>query len=221
MRRLPVYFLLDGSPRMMGEPIWAFLNSIQSLISSLRCFPEMIESVSISVTIFSSEPENILPLTELKDSIVLPIEFKSSLVSSLLNTGKAIDFLIKMVEPEIFRRKEYVYLNHKPLIFLITSGNPNDSELYNTSTKKLNLSDCSYKIGCLFRNNDIIELKKFSNNIIMLEDGSSESFKQLMLWCKELILTIINDDLGVFDTDETINPYYPVLPQPTSALKFI
>jgi uncharacterized protein YegL len=219
MRKLPIYFLLDSSPGMIGEPMWALQNYIALLISRLRCNPAAIESVSISVTLFNSKPEEVLQLTKL-ESIVLPIEFRNSMKGGLLNTGKAIDFFIKISEPEINRRKKFIYLHHKPVVFLITSGNPDDQELYNTLSKTLDQSEFGYKIGCCFNENNIIELKKFSNNIILLK-SDSESIKQLMLWSEEFILTIINDDLGVFDSNETINPYHPTLPSPRSSLKFI
>ena len=74
---------------------------IQSLISSLRCIPEAIESVSISVILFNSEPEEVVQLTEL-ESIVLPIEFKNSMGVGILNTGKAIDFFIIIIMTKIY-----------------------------------------------------------------------------------------------------------------------
>jgi uncharacterized protein YegL len=218
MRKLPVYFLLDSTPGMMQEPMYALNNSLSGLINSLRSYPEAIESISVGIILFNSEPFEILPLTELC-LINLP-EFINS-QGGLLNTGKALEFLIKTSETEIERRKKQVYLYHKPVIFLIISGKPNDPECYDLATNIIAKSEFGYKIGCVISNADVTLLKKFSNTVLKIQYADNESTKQFMMWCKEFILTILNDDQGTFDSEETINPYYPKFPKLTNKLKMV
>lgn len=53
-RRLPVYLLLDVSGSMMGEPITAVQNGVQTLVSALNGDPQALESAYLSVITFSN-----------------------------------------------------------------------------------------------------------------------------------------------------------------------
>ncbi len=66
MRRLPVYFLLDTSGSMYGEPIQALNNALSGMINTLRSDAQAIlETLWISIITFDREVKEIAPLTEL------------------------------------------------------------------------------------------------------------------------------------------------------------
>ena len=65
MRRLPVYFLLDTSGSMQGEPIQALNNALSSMINTLRTDPQALDSLWISIITFDREVKELVPLTEL------------------------------------------------------------------------------------------------------------------------------------------------------------
>ena len=52
MRRLPVYFLLDISGSMRGEPIQALNNSLSGMINTLRSDAQASETLWISIITF-------------------------------------------------------------------------------------------------------------------------------------------------------------------------
>ena len=211
MRRLPVYFLLDTSGSMNGEPIQALNNALSGLLSSLRCYPEAIEALYLSVILFNKEPTEILPLTKLESSTITEI---SCPTSSPTNTGKALEFLIKTVAPQLAKRRSQIYLHQKPLIFLVTDSKPSDIYLYNEMTSIVSSSEYGIKIGCAITNeSDINALKTFSNTIIKIATADFESINQFIKWCKELILSIINDDTDMFDSSDILNPDKPILPK--------
>ena len=65
MRRLPVYFLLDTSGSMYGEPIQALNNALSGMINTLRSDAQALDSLWISIVTFDREVREIVPLTEL------------------------------------------------------------------------------------------------------------------------------------------------------------
>jgi uncharacterized protein YegL len=62
MRRLPVYFLLDTSGSMNGEPIEALNNSLNGMIRSLRTDPQALDSLWISIIKLDEMIPKIKPL---------------------------------------------------------------------------------------------------------------------------------------------------------------
>ena len=65
MRRLPVYFLLDTSGSMYGEPIHALNNALSGMINTLRQDPQALDSLWISIITFDRDVNEVCPLTEL------------------------------------------------------------------------------------------------------------------------------------------------------------
>src|SRR5674476_339365 len=51
MRRLPVYFLIDVSESMVGEPIQMVQDGISSIIKDLRTDPYALETVWVSISL--------------------------------------------------------------------------------------------------------------------------------------------------------------------------
>lgn len=49
MRRLPVFFLLDCSESMVGDPLRQMQDGLAAIVNSLRSDPHALESVHISV----------------------------------------------------------------------------------------------------------------------------------------------------------------------------
>lgn len=65
MRRLPVYFLIDVSESMVGEPIKQVEDGMRSIIQELRSDPYALETVFASVLAFAGKAKVLSPLTEL------------------------------------------------------------------------------------------------------------------------------------------------------------
>ena len=59
MRRLPVYFLLDTSGSMYGEPIQALNNALSGMINTLRSDAQALDSLWISIITFDREVKEI------------------------------------------------------------------------------------------------------------------------------------------------------------------
>lgn len=69
MRRLPIYFLVDVSESMVGEPIQQVENGMRQIVQELRTDPYALETAFISVIAFAGKAKSLSPLTELTSSI--------------------------------------------------------------------------------------------------------------------------------------------------------
>ena len=55
MRRLPVYFLVDVSESMVGEPIRQVQDGMRMIVQELRTDPYALETAYISVIAFAGK----------------------------------------------------------------------------------------------------------------------------------------------------------------------
>lgn len=65
MRRLPIYFLVDVSESMVGEPILQVQDGMRMIVQELRTDPYALETAYISVIAFAGKAKSVTPLTEL------------------------------------------------------------------------------------------------------------------------------------------------------------
>ena len=65
MRRLPVYFLIDISESMIGEPIQEVEEGLASIIQSLKTDPNALETVFISIIVVAGQSKTLVPLQEI------------------------------------------------------------------------------------------------------------------------------------------------------------
>ena len=123
MRRLPVYFLIDVSESMVGEPIKQVDECINSIIFELRKNPYALETAYISIIAFAGSAHVITPLTELCDLAripELPIGDGTSLNEGLI-------CLMNDMERSIQKNTKEKKGDWKPIIFLLTDGVPTDN----------------------------------------------------------------------------------------------
>ena len=65
MRRLPIYFLIDVSESMVGQPIEQVQDGMRTIIQDLRVNPYALETVFVSIIGFAGKAHRITELTEL------------------------------------------------------------------------------------------------------------------------------------------------------------
>jgi uncharacterized protein YegL len=121
MRRLPVYLLIDISGSMSGEPIEAVKNGLKTMQSALRKDPHALEQAFISLITFANDATQVVPLTEV--SSFQPPAFKAGGSTSL---GAALTLLAQCAEREVTKSTSEQKGDWKPLVFLMTDGEPTD-----------------------------------------------------------------------------------------------
>src|SRR5262245_13681909 len=121
-RRLPVYLLLDCSGSMTGEPIEAVRQGVKALLSDLRGDPMALENAFLSVITFASSAQQVCPLTDLANS---PQPARTAGGTTPL--GDALKLLETCLDNEVKKATPTQKGDYKPLIFLMTDGQPTDS----------------------------------------------------------------------------------------------
>ena len=120
MRRLPVYFLVDVSESMVGEPIQQVENGMRQIVQELRTDPYALETAFISVIAFAGKAKSLSPLTELYK--FYPPTFPIGGGTSL---GAALDFLMDDIDRNVVKTTEerkgnqsysFLQTEHQPTI---------------------------------------------------------------------------------------------------------
>lgn len=173
MRRLPIYFLIDVSESMVGEPITQVEKGMRNIIQELRTDPYALETVFVSVIVFAGKAKVLSPLTELYK--FYPPQFPIGGGTSL---GTALDCLMNDIDKSVKKTTVEMKGDWKPIIFLFTDGMPTDNP-----QQAFNRWNAHYKrkanLVCISigDNTDTKMLGKISDNVLRLNDTGEQSFK--------------------------------------------
>jgi uncharacterized protein YegL len=185
MRRLPVYFLLDTSGSMNGEPIQALNNAMSGMINTLRSDAQASETLWISMITFDKDINEIAPLTELPafqlPEIVCP-------PSGPTFTGKALEMLYDKVNKEVRKGTPTQKGDWRPLLFIFTDGKPSDPQLYAEMIPKIKSLNFGAIVGCAAGNKgDNAKLKELTDSVVHLDTADSTTLKQFFKWVSDTI----------------------------------
>ena len=176
MRRLPVYLLLDTSGSMFGEPIEAVKNGVQVLISTLRQDPYALETAYLSIITFDSTAQQVTPLTELS-----AFQQPNIQASGCTALGEALSLLSKCADKEVTKTTPEKKGDWKPLVFIMTDGEPTDDLNKGLADFKKNkwgmVVACAAGAGA---NTDT--LKKITECVVSLDTADSATIKAFSKW---------------------------------------
>ncbi|MEG6521996.1 vWA domain-containing protein [Desulfotomaculum sp. 1211_IL3151] len=182
-RRLPVYLLLDRSGSMFGEPIESVKQGVKYMISELKKEPQAIETAFISVITFASDARQDIPLTELTS-------FKEPLLEANGTTalGEALSILNQCLETEVRKSTPTQKGDYKPLVFIMTDGEPTDNweniaqEIKKKAGKLANI----VAVGCgPHVNKDT--LKKITEIVLIMTSYQPDDFRQFFRWVSQSV----------------------------------
>ncbi len=183
MRRLPVYLLLDTSGSMYGEPIEAVKNGVQTLISTLRSDPYALETAYLSIITFNSTAQQITPLTELA-----AIQQPNIDAGGCTVLGGALELLAKKVDSEITKTTAEVKGDWRPLVFLMTDGEPTDS--ITKGLEEFKKRKFGMVVACAAgQGANVNTLKQITENVVQLDTADSATIKAFFKWVSASIST--------------------------------
>lgn len=183
MRRLPVYLLLDTSGSMYGEPIEAVKNGVQTLISTLRSDPYALETAYLSIITFNSTVQQITPLTELA-----AIQQPNIDAGGCTALGGALELLAKKVDSEITKTTVEIKGDWRPLVFLMTDGEPTDS--ITKGLEEFKKRKFGMVVACAAgQGANINTLKQITENVVSLDTADSATIKAFFKWVTASIST--------------------------------
>jgi uncharacterized protein YegL len=183
MRRLPVYLVLDTSGSMTGEPIESLKNGVQVLISTLRQDPYALETAYLSVITFSTTAQQLVPLTELS-TFQMP-DLHAAGTTSL---GEALNLLAQRVEVEVARTTADQKGDWKPLVFIMTDGEPTDD--WQKGLNEYRKRKFGMVIACAAgRAANTNVLKQVTDTVVQLDTADSSTIKAFFKWVSASIST--------------------------------
>lgn len=185
MRRLPIYFLIDISESMVGEPIEQVESGMRNIIQELRTDPYALETVFVSVIAFAGKAKSLSPLTELYK--FYPPKFPIGGGTSL---GAALDFLMDDIEKSVQKTTLEMKGDWKPIVFLFTDGTPTDNpDRAIERWRKEFARKCNLICISLGDNADTAVLGRLTENVLRLNDTDEYSFKAFFKWVTASIKT--------------------------------
>ena len=176
MRRVPVYLLLDTSGSMYGEPIEAVKNGVQVLVSTLRQDPYALETAYLSVITFDSSAKQVAPLTELSTFQMPNIE-----ANGCTALGEALTLLANRVDSEVTKTTADVKGDWKPLVFIMTDGEPTDD--LNKGLAEFRKRKFGMVVACAAgQGANTNTLKQITESVVQLDTADSATIKSFFKW---------------------------------------
>jgi len=204
MRRLPVYFLLDTSGSMFGEPIQALNNALNSMIHTLRTDAQAQETLWISIVTFEREVKELIPLTDLQSFQLPEITCPQS---GPTFTGKGLELIYQKVKNELRKGSPDQKGDWRPLLFVFTDGKPSDIQLYREMLPKIKSLNFGTIIGCAAgKLADETVLKELCDTVVHIDTADATTLRQFFKWVSD---TIEQGNKSMGTTDNVVIPPPP------------
>lgn len=178
MRRLPIYFLIDISESMIGEPIDQVQDGIAAIVKELKTDPYALETVWLSIIAFAGKSKVITPLQDIITFYPPKIPIGSG---TSLSTG--LQELMTSMDREIVKTTYEKKGDWKPIVFLFTDGIPTDSS--DTAIKKWNENyrrKCNLIAISIGKNTNYHLLGKLTDNVLLFDNSTINSYKEFFKW---------------------------------------
>jgi uncharacterized protein YegL len=168
---------------MSGEPIEATRQGVRALLADLRSDPQALETAYLSVITFNSSAQQICPLTEL-------LSFQEPTLDATGSTalGEALKLLEKCLDHEVVKASPTQKGDWKPLVFLITDGQPTDS--WEAAADRIKAKRMGNIIACAAGSGaDSNLLKRITEIVVELNNLQPDTLRAFFKWVSSSIKT--------------------------------
>jgi uncharacterized protein YegL len=179
-RHLPVYLMLDCSGSMSGDPIEAVRTGMKMIVDELKSDPMALQTVWLSVITFDSTAKQVVPLTEIESFIEPLIDAGGSTAM-----GDALTLLVNCIDKEVRKSSPNQKGDWKPLVFLLTDGEPTDN-WHEPANKVKKLTANVIACGAGGNVNQNI-LKQITEIVMLLSTSQPNDIKAFFKWVTQSI----------------------------------
>lgn len=207
MRRLPIFFVIDVSESMVGEPIGSVGAGIKTMIQSLRQDPYALETAYISVIVFAGKAKTLVPLTDVISFYPpqMPIGGGTSL-------GAALNHLIAEMDSKLVKNDGSTKGDWKPVVFLFTDGVPTDNAEQTIREWEAKYRNRTNLVAISIGNNaDLNLLRRLTDQVLLFNDTKPEAYKEFFKWVtasistqSQKIETSADDSFRMDNLDDTL-----------------
>lgn len=185
MRRLPIYFLIDVSESMVGEPVQLVEEGLSNIIQALKTDPYAIETVWVSIIVFAGQPKTLVPLQEIIN--FYPPRFPIGGGTSL---SKGLGHLMYELRRNMVKTTYEQKGDWKPIVFLFTDGVPTDDTQVAIKEWKENWQRTANMVAISFGNEtDMKILHELTDNVLHFKNTDAAAYKQFFKWVTDSIKT--------------------------------
>lgn len=184
-RRLPIYFLIDISESMVGEPIQQVEEGLSTIIQVLKTDPVAMETVYVSIIVFAGQAKTLIPLQEIIN--FYPPKFP---IGSGTSLSKGLGHLMYELRRNIIKTTHEQKGDWKPIVFLFTDGVPTDETSIAIREWKQNWQRSSNMVAISFGSEaDSRILGELTDNVLLFKNTSASSYKEFFKWVTASIKT--------------------------------
>jgi len=219
MRRLPIYFLIDVSESMVGEPVQQVEEGLAQIIRALKTDPYAIETVWVSIIVFAGQAQTLVPLQELIN--FYPPRFP---IGSGTSLSKGLGHLMYELRRNLVKTTYEQKGDWKPIVFLFTDGVPTDDTRQAIAEWKQNWQRTAHMVAVSFGSEaDTQLLHELTGNVLLFKNTDAQAYKQFFRWVTDSIKTTSEQiehngsgfDLARID-DDTLSKADPAPAAPAS-----
>jgi uncharacterized protein YegL len=183
---MPVYLLLDVSGSMTGAPIQAVEQGVQLLHNELLAQPQAVEMVHLSVITFASSVNQVIPL-----SPVTSFSPPSLSAGGGTSLGGALRLLGQCLDREITPTTPTKKGDYKPLVFMLTDGEPTDSwepEVAALKARREKKVGSIIALGCGDSVNTGV-LRQITESVLLMTDVTPDNLRAFFKWVSASVTT--------------------------------
>jgi uncharacterized protein YegL len=180
-----VYFLIDISESMIGEPIQQVEEGLANIIKELKMDPFALETVWVSIIIFAGSAKTLVPLQEIVS--FYPPKFPIGSGTSLSHGLGQLMFELRrnIVKTTMEQKGDW-----KPIVFLFTDGVPTDDTRGAIAEWQKNWKGSVNMVAvALGDQTDVGLLGQLTENVLFFNDNKSSSYKEFFKWVTASIKT--------------------------------
>ena len=154
-RRLPIYFLVDTSGSMSGDPINQVRTQLSSIIDGLRADPQALETAHLCLITFGATAKVDVPLTSLESFNVPAILDAAGSTAK----GEALELLTRTRKADLVPKTGTTAGDWRPMVFLLSDGVPTDD--FDAGIREFKKLRWGVRVACAVNQADESTLNRF------------------------------------------------------------